>query len=261
MNFNSTTQNVSFAVLVIACLYALAYTGITGLLFTAAIAMIAHSFLDCFEMVTAITVLFVLFYTFFLKKYLGISEPFQDGTKTIVDRIQAIQKKVEPKEPSGVYASSIEGFADVQSADDKDGAASTSTSAPAKTADQVDSAQVNSVTKAIQDKDIEKKELQSATGTLFKEGQMPSEHESGPKLDAGKTIMKAMESFDSDTVSNMTSDTKNLLQTQKKLMDMLTQMRPVLADGKELLQTFSGMFGGTASNNGGGSGMPFALKM
>lgn len=261
MKFNSTTQIVSFAVLVLACLYALAYTGITGLLFTAAIAMIAHSFLDCFEMVTAITVLFVLFYTFFLKKYLGISEPFQDGTKTIVDRIQAIQKKDEQKEPSGVYASSIEGFADVQSADDKDGAASTSTSAPAKSADQVSSEQVNSVTKAIQDKDIEKKELQSATGTLFKEGQMPSEHESGPKLDAGKTIMKAMESFDSDTVSNMTSDTKNLLQTQKKLMDMLTQMRPVLADGKELLQTFSGMFGGTASNNGGGSGMPFALKM
>jgi hypothetical protein len=27
-------------------------------------------------------------------------------------------------------------------------------------------------------------------------------------------------------------------------MNMLTQMRPVLADGKELLQTFSGMFGG-----------------
>lgn len=260
MNFNSTTQNVSFAVLVLACLYALAYTGITGLLFTAAVAMIAHSFLDCFELVTAVTVLFVLFYTFFLKKYLGISEPFEDSSKTIVERIKAIQKKPEPKEPSGVYQSSIEGFADVGGSD-HDGAAATSTSAPAKTADQVDTEQVDAVTKAIQDKEIEKKELKSATGTLFKEGQMPSEHESGPKLDAGKTIMKAMESFDSDTVSNMTADTKNLLQTQKKLMDMLTQMRPVLADGKELLQTFSGMFGGTAANNGGGSGMPFALKM
>jgi len=261
MNFNSTTQNVSFAVLVLACLYALAYTGITGLLFTAAIAMIAHSFLDCFELVSAITVLFVLFYTFYLKKYLGISEPFQDGSKEIVSRIQALQKKPEPKEPSGVYASAIEGFADVSSSSEKDGAASTSTSAPAKSGHQVSSDQVDAVTKAIQDKDIEKKELKSATGTLFKDGQMPSEHESGPKLDAGKTIMKAMESFDSDTVSNMTSDTKNLLKTQKQLMDMLTQMRPVLADGKELLQTFSGMFGGTSSNNGGGSGMPFALKM
>jgi hypothetical protein len=41
----------------------------------------------------------------------------------------------------------------------------------------------------------------------------------------------------------MTTDTKQLLETQKSLMNMLTQMRPVLADGKELLQTFSGMFG------------------
>jgi hypothetical protein len=36
-------------------------------------------------------------------------------------------------------------------------------------------------------------------------------------------------------------------------MSMLNEMRPVLADGKELLNTFSGMFGGS-----GGSGL---LKM
>jgi hypothetical protein len=70
--------------------------------------------------------------------------------------------------------------------------------------------------------------------------------------------MKAMESFDSDTVNSMTGDTKKLLETQKQLMGMLTQMRPVLADGKELLQTFSGMFG---NNGGGGSGMPFKLSL
>jgi len=56
----------------------------------------------------------------------------------------------------------------------------------------------------------------------------------------------------------MTTDTKKLLETQKQLMGMLTQMRPVLADGKELLQTFSGMFG---NSNGGGSGMPFKLSL
>jgi hypothetical protein len=79
----------------------------------------------------------------------------------------------------------------------------------------------------------------------------------GPKLDAGKTIMKAMESFDSNTIGAMTDDTKKLLETQKSLMGMLSQMRPVLADGKELLQTFSGMFGG--GSNGNGSGMQFKL--
>ena len=39
------------------------------------------------------------------------------------------------------------------------------------------------------------------------------------------------------------NDTKQLLETQKNLMGMLNQMRPVLADGRELLNTFSGMFG------------------
>ena len=90
---------------------------------------------------------------------------------------------------------------------------------------------------------IEAEEFQSATNGLFKLGKMPSEHSEGPKLDAGKTLMKAMSSFDPSTISAMTTDTKKLLETQKGLMQMLTQMRPVLADGKELLQTFSGMFG------------------
>ena len=73
---------------------------------------------------------------------------------------------------------------------------------------------------------------------------MPSEHKEGPMLDAGGTLIKAMSSFDPETTAKMTDDTKKLLETQKSLMGMLTQMRPILADGKELLQTFSGMFGG-----------------
>ena len=76
---------------------------------------------------------------------------------------------------------------------------------------------------------------------------MPSEHKEGPLLDAGQTVMKAMSSLDPNTISSMTADTKKLLETQKGLMSMLNQMRPVLADGKELLQTFSGMFGGGQS--------------
>jgi hypothetical protein len=57
--------------------------------------------------------------------------------------------------------------------------------------------------------------------------------------------MKAMESFKPEQITAMSADTKQLLETQKSLMGMLSQMRPVLADGKELLQTFSGMFGGS----------------
>jgi hypothetical protein len=121
----------------------------------------------------------------------------------------------------------------------------------------VEPLQVNSATNAenkkkATDTTVAKEEFQSATNELFKLGKMPSEHKEGPMLDAGGTLMKAMSSFDPDTTKKMTQDTKQLLETQKSLMNMLTQMRPILADGKELLQTFSGIFGngGPVSNAG-----------
>jgi hypothetical protein len=110
--------------------------------------------------------------------------------------------------------------------------------------------------KATTEKTIETEEFQSATNGLFKVGKMPSEHEGGAKLDAGQTIMKSMQSMDPSTINNMTMDTKKLLETQQSLMGMLKQMRPVLADGKELLSTFSGLFGGL---NGGANASPFKL--
>jgi type I site-specific restriction-modification system R (restriction) subunit len=141
----------------------------------------------------------------------------------------------------------VEGFEDVQPDVPKDGASSSSSSASADTKDQVDSKKVAETTSAHpekeKEKEIEKEEFQSATNELFKLGKMPSEHAEGPKLDVGQTVMKAMNSLDPNTITSMTSDTKKLLETQKGLMSMLNQMRPVLADGKELLQTFSGMFG------------------
>jgi hypothetical protein len=94
-------------------------------------------------------------------------------------------------------------------------------------------------------------EFQSATGGLFKLGEMPSENKDGPHLDAGQTLVAAMKSLDPNTVSEMTSGTKQLLETQQNLMGMLKSMTPVLAEGRELLNTFSGMFGG-APNNGPG---------
>jgi hypothetical protein len=268
MHFNDTTHKISLAVLGITVLYTLAYSGLTGLLLSSAVALIAAAFIDPLELVVALTVIFVLFYTFYLKKWLRSMEPFQDGANVIVDRIGGIHKKtksilpvrVAKKGPTGVLSAfTSEGFADVGS-DEKDGEPNNSKPASTKESysNQVDPDHVQAVSTSIEEKDVEKDEIMSATGTLFKKGQMPSEHTDGPKLDAGKTIMKAMESFDSDTVSNMTGDTKKLLETQKQLMGMLTQMRPVLADGKELLQTFSGMFGG---GGGGGSGMPFKLSL
>jgi len=266
MHFNDMTHKISLAVLGITILYTLAYSGLTGLLLSSAVALIAAAFIDPLELIVALTVIFVLFYTFYLKKWLKTMEPFQDSGKTIVDRISGMQQKSLPalsatmvkKGPTGVLSAfTSEGFADVGSQEEKEGEPNQSKPASTKEtySNQVDPDHVKAVSSSIEEKDIEADEIKSATGTLFKKGKMPSEHEDGPKLDAGKTIMKAMESFDTDTVKNMTMDTKSLLATQKQLMEMLSNMGPVLADGKKVLDSFSGMFG-----SGGGNGMPFALK-
>lgn len=269
MNFNQTTYYISLALLCVTALYTMIYSGITGLLFCSAVGLIVAAFVGQFELIAAAVILFTLFYVFYLKRVLKRFEPFQNQSDEIVARVSGMNAAYHPakqamvnprKEPTGVYDAAIEGFQDVKADGEKDGAPSDSSSASTSlTANQVDKKQVDAVTSALQgktDKDVEEEETKSATGMLFKTGQLPSENATGPKLDAGKTIMKAMESFDSNTVGAMTEDTKKLLETQKSLMSMLTQMRPVLADGKELLQTFSGMFG---NSNGNGSGMQFKL--
>ena len=245
MRFNETTHIISICVLILTVVYTLVYSGVSGILLCAAVAFIAAAFLEDLELVVAVTILFVLFYNTFLKRFLRRFEPFANPVQEIIDR-------VKPKEHF------MEGFEDASNNQD---------SKPAeKIADAVDPDAVKKVTAAFTDKtaelkatkeaeekkaDIPTEEFQSATNELFKLGKMPSEHKEGPMLDTGGTLMKAMSSFDPETTQKMTKDTKQLLDTQKSLMNMLTQMRPILADGKELLQTFGGMFGGQAMNMAG----------
>jgi hypothetical protein len=270
MKFNELTYHISIVIIVITAVYTLVYSGLTGLLLCSSVSLITAAFFEDFEIVTAITVIFALFYTVFLKRYLQKLEPFTD--KEILSRLNKMKQDYHPVKqnintgtgmPDGCYNPSIEGFADAGTAGaekKKDGQPSQSTSAPAKTEPAILSNElkkvVENVTKAETGtksnfQDVSKEEFKSATGGLFKLGEMPSEHKDGPHLDPGKTIMQAMSNFDPKAISSMTDDTKKLLETQKSLMSMLNQMRPVLADGRELLTTFSGMFGGNA--NGGAS--------
>jgi hypothetical protein len=261
MKFNNLTYNFALVILVITAIYTFLYSGLTGLLLCSAVTLITAAFLEQFEIVVAIAVIFALFYIYYLKRLLRKLEPFEnlDNPQTILGRLSKMKgeyKEVPQNledpylEPAGVYNPAVEGFEDIQPKVPKDGESQQSSSAPAKRTNEVDSQQVQEVTSAVHDikkktdKEISAQELESATNGLFKVGKMPSENADGPKLDAGSTLMKAMESFKPEQINSMTDDTKKLLETQKSLMNMLTQMRPVLADGKELLQTFSGMFGG-----------------
>lgn len=269
MMFNKITFNLALGILVIVAIYTLTYSGLTGLLMTSAVGLLAAAFVDEVELIAVITVVFAVLFTTFSKQILRKLEGFANQEKEILSRVQGMKANYKPvaqnlpnprMEPVGVYDPSIEGFAnpDDKKMPDEEGAPSKSGAASSTSTfkDGVNDAKVKDISKNIKDKKSEKSsdanitddEFQSATNGLFKLGKMPSEHAEGPKLDAGKTIMKAMSSFDPKTISAMTDDTKKLLETQKGLMSMLNEMRPVLADGKELLNTFSGMFGGNGNS-------------
>ena len=50
----------------------------------------------------------------------------------------------------------------------------------------------------------------------------------------------------------MTDDTRKLIETQKNLMGMLSTMKPMLQDGKQMMTNFQEMFG---SGQGGQFGL------
>ena len=62
-------------------------------------------------------------------------------------------------------------------------------------------------------------------------------------MDAGTTFMRAYDSLSEDQVSSMRKDTQDLIETQKKLMQTLEIMKPVMSQGKEMLDNFKNYFG------------------
>lgn len=86
---------------------------------------------------------------------------------------------------------------------------------------------------------IKKEELAAP----FKLGEIPNQVKDGPHIDVGSTLMKAIKDLNPDQINAMTKDTKQLIDTQKSLMGMLGTMKPMMQDGKELMDTFQQMFG------------------
>ena len=80
---------------------------------------------------------------------------------------------------------------------------------------------------------------------LGKKYKGPSEDEDGEfHLDAGTTFMNAYKALKPDQVAAMTKDTQELMQTQKQLMSTLQTLKPLISDGKEMMDMFQSYFGG-----------------
>jgi len=64
-----------------------------------------------------------------------------------------------------------------------------------------------------------------------------------PHVDIGTTILHAYRNLTPEQIGGMRRDTRELLTLQKELMGSLTEMKPAIEQGAELLKTFSTFFG------------------
>jgi hypothetical protein len=79
------------------------------------------------------------------------------------------------------------------------------------------------------------------------EDEEPKPHDTESKehhLDAGTTILHAFQKLNPDQVLQMRDDTKELMETQKQLVDTLSSLGPQVKQGAELVESFKSMFSG-----------------
>jgi hypothetical protein len=64
-----------------------------------------------------------------------------------------------------------------------------------------------------------------------------------PHVDVGTTILHAYRNLSPEQIGGMRRDTKELMGLQKELMGSLSEMKPAIEQGAELLKTFGQFFG------------------
>lgn len=240
--FKSTkmTKQVAQVIAVIYGAYALFALPIATLLLSLAAGLIVLGLLNSMELAVIATIIVGLVFHFVFSipgKLFKGREGFQTLDSSQVAATLAGMRKAAPaRTPLSTAASAqgmltssyAEGFADAATTD---GGA-----APAGGVEPKKEASASSVPAPTTEGMTEKSD------GLFTLGKLPSETKTGPHIDTSSTILNALQNLDKDQIKSMTEDTRKLLDTQKTLLNMLQSMKPMLTDGKELLNTFGSMF-------------------
>jgi len=271
----SLTYIISMIALISYFVYIIARHGTVGFLFSAAIFLIMSAFVDHIEYVTIGLLIVGLTLSIYLqqseKKHEGFEEEQKQQKQQAEEEVEeATTAAIEtPGVASSDETSSSEPATETNSAGDTPPAPSKSAPAPATPQPAMDP---TAISKGIQDamaklqttaenaKAVAQPSSASAAAStenfqepsagLFKLGELPSEMKKGPFVDVASTMTKAMSSLQPDQIAAMTQESQSLLDTQKNLMNMLQSMRPVLQDGRQLLDTFGSIFGGLGSLGG-----------
>ena len=252
--------------------YIITRHGTVGFLFSAAIFLIMSAFVDHIEYVTIGLLIIGLTLSIYLQQSQKRHEGFE-GEQVSEEEVEEATTPDESKpETTPGVASSDETSSSEPATGVKEAAPPASTkSAPAPATPQP-AMDPTAISKGIQDamsqlqttaenaKAVAQpssastaastENFQEPSAGLFKLGELPSEMKKGPFVDVASTMTKAMNSLQPDQIAAMTQESQSLLETQKNLMNMLQSMRPVLQDGRQLLDTFGSIFGGLGSLGG-----------
>ncbi len=239
---------ISYGVLGVYLIYGLTSMPFIGILLSMAIGLLAFGTTESTETAVALTIIVGIFYTLVYKSgSVPVKEGFNtDTSEQIVARVAEIKKE---KEVQGVYASNfVEGFADVATDASGNQAPPTTTSAESHPASASGSGDAGSGIKPPSPPALAQATTQgfkgdSGTDKQFKLGVIPSDDKGGYHIDQGTTIVNALNALKPDQIQAMTQDTQKLIETQKSLMSMLGTMKPMLQDGKQMMQNFQEMFG------------------
>ena len=91
--------------------------------------------------------------------------------------------------------------------------------------------------------DAKKNEPEAHSTTKSKEDQIKDENLDA-HIDAGTTILHAFQKLKPEQVLQMREDTKELMETQKQLVETLASLGPQIKQGADLMHSFQDMFGG-----------------
>lgn len=249
----------TLGVLVIYIVYGIISMPFPFFLLSAAVGLISYGITESVEITAALTILTGAL-SILISNYKR-KEPFMSGNAVeIVNRLQKVERKQE-KAPVGVYASGyVEGFEDISdnkvetkstAAESKPAPAAApaptvpTPAAAASTPPATTNATTAATTKAATATTTSgfKNASDASEAGLFKLGVLPEEGKGGFHIDQGTTVLNALNALKPDEVKRMSEDTQKLIDTQKSLMMMLGTMKPMLSDGKQLIDTFQQMFG------------------
>jgi hypothetical protein len=249
LKFTPQTDMAAKILFVVFFFYSALYTPVVQAIVSVAVGGIAFGYTESYEIAIVAALIMNFLFPILAALVRGgrKAEGFENGgsNSNVIANIQKIARK--PIDGFGSQMS--EGFEDAESndlslkADKKESKDTVATSAqePGHIEPYDTDASGSKVAKKGKTEHFESQTPEQPG--LFKLGAIPKDLKSGFHIDAGTTVMNALNSLKPDQMKAMTEDTKNLIETQKSLMSMLQTIKPMMSEGKQMMDTFQEMFG------------------